>query len=171
MGATTPGRRMKSALLDTSFLISLSNPDREQHPIALRYYKEMFVRGTVMHLSTIVIAEYEVRQQIKDLGLHNFIIQPFNIDHGIAAASLFTPTRDTQTNGHDRVAIKDDVKLLAQCELLGITHYLTGDSKFCTSIETLKKLLPTRMLPFGVSCDKPFDDSWFNEGNQGSLGY
>lgn len=162
---------MKSALLDTSFLISLSNPDREQHPVALRYYKEMFTRGTVMHLSTIVVAEYEVRQRVRDLGLHNFIIQPFNIDHGIAAASLFTPNREGLIAGYDRVAVKDDFKLLAQCELLGISHYVSGDEKCCINIESLRQKYPSRALPFGVSCAKPYDDSWFNEGNQGSLGY
>ncbi|MDZ7863361.1 hypothetical protein [Acidovorax sp.] len=162
---------MKAALLDTSFLISLSNPDRAQHPVALRYFKEMLVRGTVMHLSTIVIAEYEVRQRITDLGLQNFIVQPFNIDHGIAAASLFMPFRQAHAAGYDRVAIKDDTKLLAQCELLGIGHYVTGDSKCCANIESLKKALPGRALPFGVSCDLPYDDAWFNAGNQAGLGY
>lgn len=162
---------MKGALLDTSFLISLSNADRTDHLTAKRYFIEMINRGTAMYLSTIVISEFEVRQRISDLGLNQFIIVPFNIDHAIAAGSLVDAAKTVRSDGYGRDAIKDDVKLLAQCELLGIEHFLTGDGLCVKSLNALRLKMPERKLPIGVSCSDEFTDAWFNPEKQMGLGF
>jgi predicted nucleic acid-binding protein len=58
---------VNSVLLDTSFLITLSDPARERHDVALRYYKECISRHVPMMLSSVVISEFHVRQSVNDL--------------------------------------------------------------------------------------------------------
>ena len=52
---------MNSVLLDTSFLISLSDPARPHHADAGQYYRECVLRQVPMYLSTIVISEFQVK--------------------------------------------------------------------------------------------------------------
>jgi hypothetical protein len=160
---------MNGVLLDTSFLITLSDPKRASHTIAKQYFVRMIERGVIMYLSTIVVSEYEVKQQVDDLGLHNFMIVPFNIDHAKAAASLTLAAVASRPEGYPRNTVKDDVKLLAQCEISGISHFLTDDSNCVTHIETLRKSHSARALPFGIFCGDGFDESWFNPSNQATL--
>jgi predicted nucleic acid-binding protein len=78
---------VNSVLLDTSFLISFSDPARPQHEAAMAYYKECVRRQVPMYLSTIVISEFQVKQAINDLPLRNFVVLPFNIDHAMRCDS------------------------------------------------------------------------------------
>lgn len=160
---------MNGVLLDTSFLITLSDPSRPSHIAAKRYFSELIKRRVIMYLSAIVVSEYEVKQQVDDLGLHNFIVLPFNIDHAKAAASLTLTALETRPEGYPRNTVKDDVKLLAQCEIAGISHFLTDDDKCVTHIKTLRNRYSTRQLPFGIFCGGGFDESWFNPSNQATL--
>jgi len=50
-----------SVLLDSSFLISLSDDNRADHEVAKQYFYAFIEKGVMMHLSTIVICEYEVK--------------------------------------------------------------------------------------------------------------
>ena len=79
---------MNSVLLDTSFLISLSDPARAHHAQAVQYYRECVHRQVPMYLSTIVISEFQVRQSINDLPLRNFVVLPFNVDHAMRCGLL-----------------------------------------------------------------------------------
>lgn len=160
---------MNGVLLDTSYLITLSTPARDHHEIAKRYFLEIIDRSVVMYLSTIVVSEFEVNQRVTDLGLHNFIILPFNIDHAMAAASLTLKALQAREDSYPRKTVKDDVKLLAQCEIAGISHFLTDDNKCVAHIENLRKALIPRQLPFGIYCGDTFTDTWFNPENQSSL--
>lgn len=152
---------MNSALLDTSFLISLSDPTRKHHQAAQQYFKSCIDRRVPMYLSSIVISEYQVKQAINDLPLRNFIILPFNIDHAMACGLLVRAMpRDA---GDDRVRVKDDFKLIAQCQCEGITHALSEDSstltKYLDRMRTEGKL-DTRGI---LLCDG-FDAAWFENG-------
>jgi len=160
---------MNGALLDTSFLITLSKEDREHHLVAKQYYRACLDRLIPMYLSAIVISEFEVRQPIADLPLHNFLVLPFNFDDARAAASLAAPGAKARPAGYPRDTAKDDLKLLAQCEISGISHFLTDDNQCVKKIETLRKQLPARSLPMGVWCGEAFDDALFNSGNQRGL--
>ncbi len=86
---------MNSVLLDTSFLISLSDPARAHHGVAQQFYKECIARRVPMFLSTVVISKYQVKQAINDLPLRNFIVLPFNVDHAMPwhAACWFVRAR------------------------------------------------------------------------------
>ncbi len=117
-------------LLDTSFLISLSDPAREHHAAAQKYFRACIDRRVPMYLSSIVISEFQVRQAINDLELRNFIVLPFNIDHAMACGLLVRAMpRDA---GDDRVRVKDDFKLIAQCQCEGVSHVLTEDASTLT---------------------------------------
>ena len=99
---------MNSVLLDTSFLISFADSSRPNHAIALGYYRECVRRQVPMYLSTVVISEFQVKQAINDLPLRNFVVLPFLDD--------------------DRVRVKDDFKLVAQCDCEAISHLISEDA-------------------------------------------
>ena len=148
-------------LLDTSFLISLSDPSRAHHAAAVQYYKECVHRQVPMYLSTIVISEFQVKQAINDLPLRNFVVLPFNVDHAMRCGLIIRQmARDPED---DRVRVKDDFKLLAQCDCEAISHLISEDAS------TLGKYLD-RARDSGLATAKVvllkdgFDAAWFENG-------
>lgn len=152
---------MNGVLLDTSFLISLSDPNRRYHREAELYYRECISRQVPMWLSAIVISEFQVKQAINDLPLRNFIVLPFNVDHAMACGLLVRAyPRDL---GDDRVKVKDDFKLIAQCQCEGITHMLSEDAN--TLAKYLKRLRDQGALSTeSILLSNGFDGSWFENG-------
>lgn len=152
---------MNSVLLDTSFLISLSDPTRAHHAAALQYYKACITRRVPMLLSTIAISEFQVRQAINDLPLRNFIVLPFNVDHAMACGLLVRAS--TRDPGDDRARVKDDFKLIAQCQCEAVSHVLTEDRNTLTKYlekQTERGLLSTRAVLLSAG----FDEAWFESG-------
>ena len=152
---------MNSLLLDTSFLISLSDPTITHHAAAVQYYKECVHRQVPMYLSTIVISEFQVKQAINDLPLRNFVVLPFNVDHAMRCGLIIRQmARDPED---DRVRVKDDFKLLAQCDCEAISHLISEDAS------TLAKYL-NRARDVGFATTKVmllsegFDAAWFENG-------
>ena len=152
---------MNSVLLDTSFLISLSDPARPHHEAAMEYYRECARRQVPMYLSTIVISEFQVKQAINDLPLRNFVVLPFNVDHAMRCGLIIRQmARDPDD---DRVRVKDDFKLLAQCDCESISHLISEDAS------TLAKYLE-RAKDAGLASTKVvllhdgFDTAWFENG-------
>ena len=156
---------MNSVLLDTSFLITWSDPTRANHAAAMAYYRECVRRLVPMYLSAIVISEFQVKQAINDLPLRNFVVLPFNVDHAMRCGLIIrSMTRDPED---DRVRVKDDFKLVAQCDCESISHLFTDDAS------TLAKYL-NRARDTGLAATKVvllkdgFDAACFENG-QGSL--
>ena len=152
---------MNSVLLDTSFLISFSDPTRTNHAVAMQYYRECVRREIPMYLSTVVISEFQVKQAINDLPLRNFVVLPFNIDHAMKCGlNIRNMARDPED---DRVRVKDDFKLLAQCDCEAISHLISEDAS------TLAKYL-NRAREAGFATTKAvllrdgFDTAWFENG-------
>lgn len=148
-------------MLDTSFLITLSDPTRSNHASAVQYYRECVQRQVPMYLSTIVISEFQVKQAINDLPLRNFVVLPFNVDHAMLCGMIIRKmARDPED---DRVRVKDDFKLLAQCECELISHLISEDAS------TLAKYLE-RSREAGLTTTRAvllrnsFDASWFENG-------
>ena len=109
-------------LLDTSFLISWVNPQRPNHSTARRYFEYFVADSVLMHLSTIVAAEFHLKQPVHDLPLDAFQIQPFGLRAALAAAELEkkrVPEPDPETS---RAALKDDMKLLGQAKAASIAY-------------------------------------------------
>lgn len=152
---------MNSVMLDTSFLISLSDPTRAHHAAALQYYKACIARRVPMLLSTIAISEFQVRQPINDLPLRNFIVLPFNVDHAMACGLLVRGS--TRDPGDDRVKVKDDFKLIAQCQCEAVSHVLTEDRNTLTKYlekQTERGVSSTRAVLLSAG----FDEAWFENG-------
>jgi predicted nucleic acid-binding protein len=150
-------------LVDTSFLITLASPARPNHKVAETYFREALQRGVPLYLSTIVASEFQVGQPVTDLPLRHFEVLPFNIDHAMTAGLLLRSLR--RDVGDDRVAVKDDVKLIAQAVCQSLTHVLTEDE------QTLTKYV-RRMTEAG-SCSlrtillaEGFDAAWFEDGQR-----
>jgi predicted nucleic acid-binding protein len=154
---------VNSVLLDTSFLITLSDPARERHDVALRYYKECISRHVPMMLSSVVISEFHVRQSVNDLELRNFIVLPFNVDHAMSCGLLLREMLANREHAEDRVRVKDDMKLAAQCQCEDISHILTEDAN--TLVRYVARFRDVgRMSTQTVLLTGGFDVSWFEAG-------
>lgn len=160
---------MNSVLVDTSFLICLSNPTRPHHELAKEYFRRFIGEGVMMHLSTIVVSEFEVRQRVTDLGLNNFVVRPFNIDDGIVTSRVFSQMHAVRDESDSRVAVKDDAKLIGQCVSGGVSHFITDDAACARRLETMRSKGIMAGLPHAINLHNPFWEGWFTEGNQGQL--
>ena len=152
---------MTSILLDTSFLIALADPTRANHAVAKQYLRESLGKGVPLYLSAIAVSEFQVKQAVTDLPLRNFIVLPFNIDHAMQVGLLMRDLiRDASD---DRVAVKDDVKLIAQAVCESITHILTEDrntlAKYMERLRTQGSIM-VRPILLGDG----FDAAWLNNG-------
>ena len=152
---------MNSVMLDTSFLISLADSSRPNHAAAISYYRECVRRQVPMYVSAVVVSEFQVKQAINDLPLRNFVVLPFNIDHAMRCGLIIrSMTRDPED---DRVKVKDDFKLVAQCDCEAISHLISEDAS------TLAKYL-RRANESGLAATKVvllkdgFDAAWFENG-------
>lgn len=152
---------MNSVLLDTSFLISFTDPTRAHHTAAIDYYRECMRRQVPIYLSTIVISEFQVKQAINDLPLRNFVVLPFNVDHAMRCGLMIrNMPRDSDD---DRVRVKDDFKILAQCDCEVISHLLTEDSS--TLAKYVDRARDSQQLSTKVVLLRDgFDAAWFENG-------
>lgn len=117
-----------SVLLDTSFLISLNNNDRPNHETAKQYYKYLLEQNIPIYFSSIVAAEFAIKEPITDLPLKNFRILPFNIPDSIESATIWN-LLGGHTSGDNRGVARDDVKIIAQALREGIPFILTEDTR------------------------------------------
>lgn len=156
---------MIAFLVDTSFLITLADPTRANHHTAKAYFLEALRRGTPMYLSVIAASEFHVRQPVTDLPLRHFEVMPFNIDHAMTTGQFMRELqRDAQD---DRMAVKDDIKLIAQAVCTSATHVLTEDAR--TLAKYVHRLNATGQTALKVVLlADGFDVAWFN-GGQTSL--
>ncbi|PIV33171.1 MAG: hypothetical protein COS34_09125 [Lysobacterales bacterium CG02_land_8_20_14_3_00_62_12] len=96
-------------LLDTSFLISLVDDSRPRHAVARQYFEHALQQGAPLHVSTLALAEFAIKQTVTDLPLRAFRIEPFNIRHAIKSGelcALLMPTRDAEDN---RAIVRTDL--------------------------------------------------------------
>lgn len=154
-----------SVLVDTSFLISFVDGSgrRKQHPVALEYYRYLLEKGIPIYLSSLVAAEFALRQPITDLPLRTFRVLPFNLTHAIQAAALnFKELRDP---GDARTVVKEDIKILAQAAVEDISHVLTEDARtlyrYCDRLSADGKISTK-----AIKLVDGFDPSWFIDGGQ-----
>jgi hypothetical protein len=144
-----------SALLDTSFLISLVDQSRLNHQIAAQYYRLMLEQNIQMYFSAIVAAEFSIKQPITELPLKNFRAIPFNIPHGMEAGRLWNAL-GPRDEGDQRALVRDDVKLIAQANHESIPFLLTEDVstlfKYCERLRTAG-VSRTRAIKLGDGFD------------------
>lgn len=109
----------------------------------------------------IVISEFQVKQAINDLPLRNLVVLPFNVDHAMRCGLLIRQlSRDP---ADDRVRVKDDFKLIAQCDCEEISHLLSEDES--TLVKYLDRAqTPGQPVTRSVLLKQGYDVSWFENG-------
>ena len=133
---------MNSILLDTSFCIRLLKQDDPLHKNAYEYLQYFLENKIEMFLSTIVISEYSVKDDIANLPLQTMKIIPFDFLDGKIAGEFYSILTNNKTNilGTERLVVKDDCKLIAQIYNRKIEGYITKDRKsFSQFFEPLQK--------------------------------
>lgn len=111
-------------LLDTSVLVHLDDKTESLHMTADRYYSQAVARGVPLWLSTIALAEYQVRGELPDLWLQICRVLPFGLAHAEKAGELRARLRPDKG---DRLYVSDDLKLIAQATTEEIAVILTND--------------------------------------------
>ena len=122
---------MDSILLDTSFCIRLLKSNDELHQNAKDYFKYFLEQKVEIYLSSIVIAEYSVKDDANNLPLEFVKIVPFDFFDGRTAGEFYSIliNNKEQVANIERNVIKDDCKLLAQIFNRKIGAYITKDKK------------------------------------------
>jgi predicted nucleic acid-binding protein len=120
---------MDSILLDTSFCIRLLKNNDSFHQNAKDYFKYFLEQRVEIYLSSIVIAEYSVKDDANNLPLEFVKIIPFDFFDGKTAGEFHSILIDNKERaaGIERNVIKDDCKLIAQIFNRKIGAYITKD--------------------------------------------
>lgn len=122
---------MDTILIDTSFCIRLLKNNDPLHQNAKDYFKYFLEQKVEIYLSSIVVAEYSVKDDAFNLPLEFVKIIPFDFFDGKTAGELHSIliNKKEQVINIERNVIKDDCKLLAQISNRKIDAYITKDKK------------------------------------------
>lgn len=124
---------MVKLCVDTSFLITFSDPSRPHYSVAVEYFRHCVSNGHVLCLSTLVVAEFEVGQPASDLPLGSFQIVPFNFRHAVMSANYHRQIKSGDpVDGANRSVVRNDLKILAQAQIEECSVILTEDANTLT---------------------------------------
>lgn len=123
-----------AVLLDSGFLIRLMNPDELLHPVALSLFKEYVTAGVICKVSTIALAEYGVKGNLKFLPTRYLEYVPFTYDHAqVASVFMRRIIQVKQERGAvilPRVIIPNDTKMFAQASAdADVTAFVSADAE------------------------------------------
>lgn len=154
-----------SVVVDTGFLISLSDKTRLAHETAKRYYKYFIEQKITMLLPTVVVAEYFSKEGVPELPLHNFTVLPFNYADARFCGSLNAVKEYKELKAGSRPAVKDDFKIIAQSCVNQAKFLITEDKNtmavYCNKL-TQDSKADFRVIPLS----EPFDVSFVNDDGQ-----
>lgn len=132
----------KRVFLDTSFLIRLLNGEDPDHAHARAYFNRFRKDGATLLLSTIVMAEYGIGDEIDHLPFRNTQVIPFNSNHARRTALLARAAYAARRKGavalEKRVVIPNDTKLMGQAQEEQADLFITRDDN-CTSLHQFLK--------------------------------
>lgn len=150
-------------MLDTSFLITLAGNQRPHHDAARKYWRHFIEHQSPVYLSTIVVSEFCMRQQIDPQILRCCVVVPFNWDDALRAAGL--DWKQLRPPGVERDALKDDIKIIAQAARIDAEFVITDDSdsfhRYCEIFKTAGKVAFK-----AIKLGEGFDLSYFNGGQR-----
>jgi hypothetical protein len=136
-----------SVLLDTSFLISLVDDTRGNHAKAKGFYKYFIDNKMHMILSSIVTSEFCIKQSLTDLPISNFRTLPFNIPDSFHLSAIFEDKFRNYNTETSRNSVKDDYKIVSQCNFNKIEYLITEDEPLCKLITNLNTEHKTSIKP------------------------
>lgn len=123
--------KIDRVFLDTSFFIRLFTPHDPDHESAKTYYRRFREEGATFILSTIVVAEYGVGDDIQNLPFRETKLVNFILSHARLAADLARLAHEQRRKGvvnlGNRVIIPNDTKLMAQAQLEGADLFIARD--------------------------------------------
>lgn len=113
-------------LLDTSFLIRLTNENEPLHLTAKAYFDAANKANIPLHLSALVVAEFEVKHPLSTDIRDALIPAPFDYIDGKRAA-LFQREVGERDPGDSRAILRIDTLLMAQAHRRNLGAILTSD--------------------------------------------
>jgi predicted nucleic acid-binding protein len=150
-------------LLDTSFLITLADKNRANHETARRYWKHFLENQIPIYLSTVVVSEFCIKQEIPPDMLRCCVVLPFNWDDALRAAKL--DWKRLQPSGVKRDALKDDIKIIAQAARIDAEFVITDDTEsFYRFCKTFKDAGEVQFK--AIKLDDGFDRAFFDANGQ-----
>lgn len=150
-------------LIDTSFLITLADKNRKNYEAARRYWRHFLDTQIPIYLSTVVVSEFCIRQEIDPEILRCCVVLPFNWDDALRAARLdWTRTRPSDV---PRSALKDDIKIIAQAAVAEAEFAITDDTEsFYRYCNTFKEAGDVQFK--AIKLDDGFDRALFDSRGQ-----
>ena len=144
---------IQSIMLDTSFCIRLMDENDNLHINALEYFKFFCRKKIIIHLSTIVVAEYAVGDDPQNLPVDNLQIETFDFRDAATAGLFHRELIGDKNNiaGYNRRIIANDVKILAQIKNRQIEAIISKDVQSHTKyVEPLinSNLLSVKFIDF-----------------------
>jgi len=132
--------KIKSVLLDNSFVTRLFKTDDEYRENVVDYFEYFFNNNIDMYLSTIVISEYAVISNPDKLkALNTFQIIDFDYLDAKKSGVFRAFLKGGNETGERNIVI-NDIKLLAQADNRKIDAFITKDRRMFTKmIEPLKE--------------------------------
>lgn len=116
--------------LDTSFLITLCSQKRENHDVAKRFFAFWMEHGIPMFLPTICYAEYLVREtEVPAYLLNQMKLLPFDPESAVIAGEIERSRLSVDAGDTSRVALKDDMKIIANAAQNRVLGIVTEDEK------------------------------------------
>ena len=150
-------------VLDTSFLITLADSGRANHAAARSYWKHFTENGIPMFLPTIVASEFCVKQELPPQILKACVILPYNWDDAMKTSKLELPA--LRRDEDSRVAVKDDIKIIAQAIVKEADYLITDDkNSFFKYAEQLNQTGQASFKP--ISLAEGFDRAHFRPDGQ-----
>jgi predicted nucleic acid-binding protein len=150
-------------VLDTSFLITFADPARTHHAAANRYWRHFLESQIPIYLSTIVVAEFCIKQEVPPDILRSCVILPFNWDDALRAAKL--DWKRVRPAGVERDALKDDIKIIAQASVADAEFAITDDrDSFFRFCQTFKNAGDVGLK--AIKLEDGFDAAFLNGGQR-----
>lgn len=150
-------------LIDTSFLITLAGKGRHHHETARRYWRHFLENQIPIFLSTIVVSEFCIKQEIPPDMLRCCVVMPFNWDDAMRAAKL--DWKRHRPVGGERDALKDDIKIIAQATRIDAEFVITDDGEsFYRYCKTFKEAGEVQFK--AIQLEDGFDRAFFDPNGQ-----
>jgi len=150
-------------LIDTSFLITLADRNRKNYDAARRYWRHFLDNRIPIFLSTVVVSEFYIKQEIPQEMLRCCVVLPFNWDDALRAAKLdWTRARPPDV---PRDAVKDDIKIIPQAAVAEAEFVITDDTEsFYRYCEAFKQAGDVQFK--AIKLDDGFDRAFFDPNGQ-----